>query len=1107
MANVKNFGLIGVGSNVQFGKAGSKIVLEGGAFQFKAANGSTDAALSSAAITASGNVAISGTSGAFSINADTTLTRLQAGVFKFDSSAAVVAPVGTTLQRPEEAAAGMYRYNTSTSVMEFYNGSIWVAIATGGQALTAVSVATANGFSGTSSGGTTPELTLKTTAQGLLTGNSTTGVISAAVSGTDIKTVGGVSLVGSGDIGVIGAAYGGTGVNNGTDTITTEGNVSFAGAFSTTGANALSIATTGATSVTMPTSGTLLSTANIAANAVTSFSAGETGFTPNTASNGVVTLAGTLNAVNGGTGLSSFSTGNVLYASATNTWAAAAPGATSGVQAYDAGLAALAAKTSTGLLVQTGDDTYTSTTIQGTAGNIVVTNGSGVSAAPTIDLAGVTQAASGNFVKVTLDSFGRVTGNTAVVTSDITTLVDATYVALAGSTMNTNANLVFSGTGKVTGLAAPTADTDATNKAYVDALTAGLSWKNAVRAATTGNITLSGTQTIDGVAVIVGNRVLVKSQTVPAENGIYVVAAGAWSRAGDMSEASEFDGAAVFVQEGTTLAGTGWTETATVTTVGTDAVTFSQFTGGALYTWGVGLTESGNTVSVNLGAGIIELPSDEVGIDVASGKAVQLTSLLTGGQLTFVLDTGSGMEQSATGLKISTGGVTNSMLANSVVTFTGTTGSDSVALGESMAIIGDADAITTAMGTNSLAISVRTATTSQKGVASFSSDDFTVTAGAVTLNAINLASADVTGVLPAANGGTGVDNTGKTITLGGSLTTVGAFTTSITSTGTTAVTLPTSGTLLSTDTIASSAVTSFQTSLTGLTPSTASNGVVTLAGTLGVASGGTGATTFTAGRVLLGNGTGAIAEDAALAFNTSTDTLTVGTATIQGGATDVTITATGTNGDINLVTNGSGTVNIGAAGAGVIQSDSGQSLTVTGSSTLALTAGTGAVTITSTAGDTVMALAAGTTAKVTVTGPTAAEYATGLEAADLANKQYVDDVAAAGGAGDVKALKAVVSLAAAGTFNIGSVVPTGSTVLSVKVNVTAADTATGTLAVGVSGTTDAYMGAVENDTQTTGLYVAECMVVNAAAQIIATVAGTPGGTGSATIVVTYQLPN
>lgn len=89
-------------------------------------------------------------------------------------------------------------------------------------------------------------------------------------------------------------------------------------------------------------------------------------------------------------------------------------------------------------------------------------------------------------------------------------------------------------------------------QAAIDAARAGLSIKDPVRAATTANITLSGTQTIDGVSVIAGDRVLVKDQSTGSQNGIYVCAAGAWSRSTDADTSAEMvPGTAVWVNEGT----------------------------------------------------------------------------------------------------------------------------------------------------------------------------------------------------------------------------------------------------------------------------------------------------------------------------------------------------------------------------------------------------------------------------------------------------------------------------------------------------------------------------------------------------------------------------
>lgn len=152
---------------------------------------------------------------------------------------------------------------------------------------------------------------------------------------------------------------------------------------------------------------------------------------------------------------------------------------------------------------------------------------------------------------------------------------------------------------KATNLGAPTSANDAATKSYVDSVAQGLSTKDAVRVATTANITLSGTQTIDGVALSVGNRVLVKNQTNQTQNGTYVVSAGAWSRATDSDTGTELVNAFYFVQEGTTLQATGWVQsTPGPITLGSTNIVFAQFSGAADYVAGNGLTKTGLTFDV-----------------------------------------------------------------------------------------------------------------------------------------------------------------------------------------------------------------------------------------------------------------------------------------------------------------------------------------------------------------------------------------------------------------------------------------------------------------------------------------------------------------------------
>jgi hypothetical protein len=176
------------------------------------------------------------------------------------------------------------------------------------------------------------------------------------------------------------------------------------------------------------------------------------------------------------------------------------------------------------------------------------------------------------FVVGTTTATGNTTGNLAVTAG---TLVAASFEgSLSGNaTTSTTANNIAggvaggvpyqSGVGTTAITAAGTA-----GQVFVSAGSSAPSWqtltlenipdawvKRSVKAATTANITLSGAQTIDGVSVVAGDRVLVKNQTAAAENGIYVVAAGAWTRAADANISSELAAATVGIDQGTTNGG------------------------------------------------------------------------------------------------------------------------------------------------------------------------------------------------------------------------------------------------------------------------------------------------------------------------------------------------------------------------------------------------------------------------------------------------------------------------------------------------------------------------------------------------------------------------
>ena len=1086
MADVKNFGLVGVGNNVQFGKAGSKIVLDAGTFKFRNAANAADVAITSGSVTSSGaisaatgitttaggvtasagnltatagNLVLSSGTATIGIGGDTTISRQQAGVVAFDGAGAVQLP-GSTGSFAGTPEAGMLRYQTAAGVtsLEYYDAdaAAWQTIATGGN-------------TGTLAG----EIQVLRDSMGTMVDN-TTGVWNSAA-------------------------------------------------------------------LTSPLYGTTPSSLTVALN--------------NLASN--IALKDTFDELFPSTAI-----GNVIYSNGTNKWAQAAPGSTSGVQAYDAGLEALATKTSTGIIAQTGADTYTAVTVSasggltvadttgtdgalaigttgnlaalnsmagsgiavrnsdgswanktissangdltvtngsgtaagdislnlagnlaavsgltsvgfvkmtsgglvstgaitGTSGNIVVTNGDGNASNPTINLAEVTQADTGTFVKVTLDGYGRVTGNTAVTTGDITALVDNTYVNVSGDTMT--GNLDFGGTHKVTGLAAPTAGGDAANKSYVDNAVAGMTWKAAANVLSATNVPLTGTSlVIDGDDVQDGYRIVLIGQTTAADNGIYVASVptpgGAYTltRAADADTYQELIGATIFIMEGTQYGNTGWTQSNHYLT-SFAGQTWVQFSGAGAYSGSGAIDVTGTVISLRSGNGLTQTAGDnsnQLAINLAADTALQFNA----GALTFVLASGGGLEQSASGLKISAGGVTNTMLANSSIGTDADTGTGTISLGGTLNIVGtSAQGISTSVSGGDFTITAANATTTSKGVASFSSASFDVASGAVSIKSGGVSNSQLANSTFTLSDGTATD----AVALGETLT--------VTGTG-------------------------------GITTAVTNNALSIDLGTVAINHGGTGKTSFTNNQIHYGQ----FEQSATLSFDpavgsNSIPTLTLGQTTIAGGTVanpDFSITAA-TGGDISLVpASGQSVVIAGSVGDSTIQSDAATALTIRGNTTLTLESGTGS---------TVMKLTSGTTNKVSVSGPTAADYATGLAANDLTNKQYVDQAIASGAAaGAIKAFTATVS--GDGTTDIGSAMPAGATVLSVKLQVTTADSAA-TVTVGKSGSAGAYMSSNDNDPSATGLYLAETYVTEASATT-ATITVSGATTFAGKVIVQYQV--
>lgn len=265
-------------------------------------------------------------------------------------------------------------------------------------------------------------------------------------------------------------------------------------------------------------------------------------------------------------------------------------------------LGAVEGLTSTGFGVRTAADTWATRSIEGTAGNIVVTGGSGATANPVVNLATLSiPTTAGSFLKFDYDTYGRVTSVLAVAESDITALVDDVYVNVNGDTMT--GTLVMSNDAHIT-LPTPsggfTSANDVINKNYVDNLVSGISWKEPVDSVGTS---LPGTATT-------GQRFLNTT-----DNKIYTATAPNTWDAG-VSPAANW---AVFDKA-----------TDGAYTYDADTTSWVQFTGAGQVAAGVGLSKTGNTLDVNLGAGIYEMPTDEVGVDAYSPATMALSFSVSG---------------------------------------------------------------------------------------------------------------------------------------------------------------------------------------------------------------------------------------------------------------------------------------------------------------------------------------------------------------------------------------------------------------------------------------------------------------------------------------------
>jgi hypothetical protein len=207
-------------------------------------------------------------------------------------------------------------------------------------------------------------------------------------------------------------------------------------------------------------------------------------------------------------------------------------------------------------------------------------------------------------------------------------------------------------------------------KSYVDNLITGLYWKSAVRVATTTNGTLATAfangQTVDGVVLATGNRILLKNQTTATENGIYTVnASGAPTRATDSDTGAELVNATVLVSEGTVNADTQWTCTNNSTiTIGSTNITFAQIAGAGTYTNGTGITLTGNVFAID--TTVVARKTDNLSVFAATTSS-QLAGIISD-------ETGSGSLVFGTSPTLTTPSWTGAMTGSSTPLITTTTG-------------------------------------------------------------------------------------------------------------------------------------------------------------------------------------------------------------------------------------------------------------------------------------------------------------------------------------------------------------------------------------------------------------------------------------------------
>ena len=222
----------------------------------------------------------------------------------------------------------------------------------------------------------------------------------------------------------------------------------------------------------------------------------------------------------------------------------------------------------------------------------------------------------------------------ALVVADIPTLTASKVSDFDTQVRTSRLDQLASATAVVSGVT-PTADAHLATKGYVDSTAQGLDVKDSCKVATTANITLANTQTVDGVSLAANDRVLVKDQSTASENGLYkVVDGGSWTRTDDLATGADAAGAFTFVEQGSTYSDVGFVCSSNKgsAVTGTNNLAFTQFSGVAGVTAGNGIDKSGNEISLDLKAnGGCVIESTELAVDLSASSITGTLAIGDGG--------------------------------------------------------------------------------------------------------------------------------------------------------------------------------------------------------------------------------------------------------------------------------------------------------------------------------------------------------------------------------------------------------------------------------------------------------------------------------------------